>query len=280
MKGGPSKEPLKGFTIVETLIVLAVTGAILISALALINGRQSRTQFTVGIGQVQQQVQQVISEVKNGYYPNNGNITCVATASGPYLTQASNGQGQNGSCIFLGKAIQFWPSGQSDQMTIIPIAANRLGGNQEVTNLPAAKPVAIAPLSATDSTTPDATEKRAFGNGIHVVDMWRNGNRSDKIGAVAILFSLASYDSQGLLTPGALQTSLYTVNGTRLNTATTAVATAIKGTGGATGLDNTANQVSICFASSTTKQSGLLTIGGATGKELSVNMTIMAGTAC
>ena len=287
MKGGPAREP-RGFTIVETLIVLAVTGLILGAALTLIGGRQARTQFTVGIGQVQQQVQQAISEVKNGYYPNSGNIKCQAGSNGPDLSIGSNGQGQNSDCIFLGKAIQFGPSGNDQQMVLIPIAANRLSsGGQQVNSLAQAQPVAIAPLSSTDQATPDATESRNFSNGIRVVDMWRNGTRSDKLGAIAILFDLGGigYDATGTLNPGALQTTLFAVNATSVNEATSDVAVAIKGTGGVTNLTNTGLvSVEVCFASGTTNQSGLLTIGGSSSGgsngELSVRMQIMNGTSC
>lgn len=287
MKGGPSKEP-RGFTIIETLIVLTVTGVILGAALTLIGGRQNRTQFTVGIGQVQQQVQQAISEVKNGYYPNNGQIKCAAGSNGPDLSIGSNGQGQNSGCIFLGKAIQFAPSGNDEQMVLIPIAANRLSDGKQVSTLAQAKPVAIAPLAADDTATPNATEGRNFTNGIHVVDMWRNGNRADKIGAIAILFDLSNvgYDANGTLTPGSLQTSLYVVGGTAIGQTTSDVSAAIKGTGGATRLTNASLlRVDVCFASGSTNQSGQLTIGGTSssdsnGGELSVRMQIMDGTSC
>lgn len=280
MMGGSAKES-RGFTIVETLIVLAVTGMILASAIVLIGGRQARTQFTVGIGQVQQQVQQAISEVKNGYYPNNGNIKCQSGSTGPTLTAGSTGQGQNSGCIFLGKAMQFAPLGRAGQMVLIPIAANRLqASGQQVNSLAQAQPVAIAPLSASDATTPDATEGRNFSNGITVVDMWRNGDRANqKIGTIAVLFDLTSitYGATGL-NPGALQTSLFTVDGTTINQATTDVSAAIKGASN-TGLVST-NQINVCFASGTTNQSGLLTIGGSAGNELSVTMQIMDGKTC
>lgn len=282
-KGGQNKTQA-GFTIVETLIVLAVTSLILGAALILIGGRQARTQFNVGIGQVQQQVQQTISEVRNGYYPNGGNINCTATGVGaPLLTKIGpNQQGSNSGCILLGKAIQFAPDSNSSQMKLIPIAANRLYAGSEVTTIAEANPIAIAPSSSTDTATPDATENRTFDNGITVVGMWQNGDTNQKIGAVGILFSLADYNAySGLLESGSLQASLYAINNTEIGQSVWQIAQAIKGPSSDPGsYMQLVKTVNICFASGTTNQSGLLTIGGSSGESLSVTMEIMSGKTC
>lgn len=97
-----------GFTIIEVMIVLAVTGALFVSAALLIAGRQQQTQFDQSIREVQSQIQQVINEIGHGFYPNSGDFSCEAGSSGPpTFTGAAAGQGTNEGCIFLGKAIQF-----------------------------------------------------------------------------------------------------------------------------------------------------------------------------
>ena len=58
----------RGFTIVEVLIFLAVSSALMVSAFTLISGSQNKAAFTVGINDVQQQINAVINNVSNGYY--------------------------------------------------------------------------------------------------------------------------------------------------------------------------------------------------------------------
>lgn len=283
MKGGLSKAS-PGFTIIETLIVLGVTGLILTSALLLVGGRQARTQFNVGIGQIQQQIEQAISEVKNGYYPNKGDIKCTTTGVGsPILTKIGpNGQGANSGCILLGKAIQFYPAGAPQNFVLIPITGNRQLAGKEVTSIASSKPIAIAPISASDTTTPNATETRTLPNQITVVGMWQGSNTANKLGAVAILFSLASYNAySGLLDSGSLQVSLYAVATTQVNQNIWQVGSAIQGLAGSPGANlQPVDTVRVCLASGTTNQSGLLTIGGSTGESLSVTMDVKDGKTC
>ena len=49
MNRGGRNTSIQGFTIVETLIVLAVTSALFFAATLYINGQQNRTDFQVGI---------------------------------------------------------------------------------------------------------------------------------------------------------------------------------------------------------------------------------------
>jgi prepilin-type N-terminal cleavage/methylation domain-containing protein len=53
MKTSPKLGAERGFTIIEVMIVLAVSGLILASAAALFSGKQSRTEFAVAANQFQ-----------------------------------------------------------------------------------------------------------------------------------------------------------------------------------------------------------------------------------
>ena len=70
------KTPLPGFTVIEVMIVLAVTGLLFISSVALISGKQNQTAFDQSIRQIQSQIQQIINEVSIGFYPNLGDVQC------------------------------------------------------------------------------------------------------------------------------------------------------------------------------------------------------------
>ncbi|HEX7368402.1 MAG TPA: prepilin-type N-terminal cleavage/methylation domain-containing protein [Candidatus Saccharimonadales bacterium] len=156
-----------GFTIVETMIVLAVTGLLVASALLYVNGKQNRTEFQVGVNELQQQIQQIINGTESGYFPtqSNGqqNFKCTSHYDGtaPTITGTASAQGSNGDCIFLGKVLYFGPGnsgGGSDAFTVFPIAGNRLYGNQPVATLQQARPVPVAPGTSTNRSAPnDAT---------------------------------------------------------------------------------------------------------------------------
>lgn len=79
-----------GFTIVEALIVLAVTGVLFVSIIGVVSGKQSKAQFTQGINSIRDEIEQVINEVQSGYYP-----------------QTDEAQGQKQDYMTIGKVIKF-----------------------------------------------------------------------------------------------------------------------------------------------------------------------------
>lgn len=148
-----------GFTIVETLIVLAVSALLAVSAMLLIGGRQSKTQFMVASNDLKQQIEQIINETRSGYYPGNGDFTCNGVLGGhPTILSGSKSQGSNNGCIFLGKAMEFGVpdnAGDSDPdqtFATYPLVGNQQaapgGVTQEVSSYSQALPVALAPDSS------------------------------------------------------------------------------------------------------------------------------------
>lgn len=278
-----------GFTIVETLIVLAVTGALFLSAAIMIAGRQSRTAFDQSIRQVQSQIQQVINEVSVGYFPDT-NFSCSASPSGPVLsTAASGGQGTNSGCIFNGKAIQFAVDDTEPQTfavhTLTGLQKNSSG--QDVKTLIDSMTRSVTPTTlekASGASIPDITTTDILQNGLTVSDMWFNDGAGDvQVGTVAFVTALPSYEDSGVLKPGVPAVLVVPVNGSALHKSTAEGADAL----GSSGFYNRTssprdpvNGVSVCFASGGTKQSGLITIGGG-GRPLDINLKIFsASTTC
>ena len=62
-----------GFTIVETLIFLAVSGLMFVSVLAYIGGKSGQTEFDQGIHSVFSQLQSIPASVSAGEYTNDYN---------------------------------------------------------------------------------------------------------------------------------------------------------------------------------------------------------------
>lgn len=98
----------RGYTIIEALIFLAVSGALLISATTLISGRQERTRFSQEVDNVANELQDLFNDVATGYYPNADNIRCTYGAGAISVTTTGpNSTGTNEQCVFSGKFIDF-----------------------------------------------------------------------------------------------------------------------------------------------------------------------------
>jgi prepilin-type N-terminal cleavage/methylation domain-containing protein len=281
-KGGTS---VAGFTIIEVMIVLAVTGILFAAAVTLIAGRQNKTEFTQAINQVQSQIQQVMDNVSNGYYASQQNFTCLpGNSAPPTITTTSSNRGSNNGCIFFGKVMQFETGNTINSYTII--------GNQTATGgLPAqsftesgVEPILLAPDSGS-STVPWEKDQVYLEYGLTVASMQYNNTN---IGAIAVASS-PSNPSTSYLTSGPQQVNITPIPGTSISdpdpsqlpggyTTIRNINTALQGsTIGAN--SNPSGGIKICFKSGTTNQSGLITIGGNNQQAL-VTLAVKSSTDC
>lgn len=272
-----------GFTIVETMIVLGITGLVLASAILLVVGQQNKVEFTQSTQDIQSSIQQVISEVNSGFYPNPGNLQCDATGNAVNLSTGTAGQGSNTGCIFVGKALQFGVKDTDPQDYYVhSIAA--LQNNDG--SLASSKPKAIAPGITTNNSgsVPNASLKKQLLFGLQAVSMrYVNGGVSTPISAVAFVSSLGQY-AGGQLLSGTQQLSLVPVNGSstieggKLATEPGRVVDAINNNLATSPLNPTGG-VEICFASGATNQSGLVTLGS-NNRSISVKLDIKSSKDC
>jgi len=102
-----------GFTILETMIVMTISAAMLVSAIALFSGQQRKTQFAQGLRDIESKMQDVLNDVATGYFPNAGTISCTASGiNEPVINTAGTvEQGANFECVFMGKALWVRPDG-------------------------------------------------------------------------------------------------------------------------------------------------------------------------
>jgi type II secretory pathway pseudopilin PulG len=277
-----------GFTIVEVMVVLAVTGALFIAAAILISGKQNQAGFNSAIQQIQSQVQQIMNEVAAGYFPNSASFQCSQGSPGttPTLSSVSpNGQGANAGCVFVGKVVQFQVHGTTpEQFRTYTIAGGQKDSTgKEVQSLAAATPILVAPGSSPPSPSyPDLTTSDILQNGLTTsitppAGMWYNDGAADvNVGAVAFVTSFATYGGVGgTISSGSQKVSVVPVDGTTLGMTSPALVDAVNASLTASPADPS-NGVSICFASGGTNESGLLTIGGG-GKPLAVTTKIYDG---
>lgn len=110
----------RGYTIVEVMIVLAITGVIFASSVTIFAQRRGSTEFSQAMQDLQSEIQTLSTQIisSNLSSVGSGNY-CGLTASSPpnpYLSSSSTGQNE---CIYLGRAIQIVPN--STNMYIYPV---------------------------------------------------------------------------------------------------------------------------------------------------------------
>ncbi len=116
-----------GFTIIEVMIVLAVTGLLFLSATALISGRTDQTEFDQSSRAFQQQMQDTINEVATGTYTSTSGATNYScTVAGKLVFgPGGNGQGTNDQCEFIGKLLAFGLGSSHDGVDTYSLAGAR-----------------------------------------------------------------------------------------------------------------------------------------------------------
>jgi hypothetical protein len=134
----------------------------------------------VASNNIKQQVEQIINQTRNGYYPGGGDFACNGNTAGtaPSITSAAPGavpQGTNNTCVFFGKAVEFGVAKSAadpnkDQVfATYPIIGNRqvnvAGVTQEVNTYAQAGAIALAPPSSA-SSIPDHSEFSRTQNGL------------------------------------------------------------------------------------------------------------------
>lgn len=275
-----------GFTIVETMVVLAVTGALFVAIAASLTGRQNAAEFTRAIQSVQSQLQQIIDQVPAGNFPDQ-QIQCTS-GGGSLVFSTGGNQGTNSQCIFLGKVIQFQVHGtggnSAEQYQVYTIAGLNTQGT-------AAAPFAAAKPTVVQVGGNYAAYSTAVSLEYGLSAVWMK-SQGQPIGAVGFLMEPGIAGNTGTgYSSGAQQVDLVPIRTTSLNQdLSTGVAEIQDNTASAGGLQdanlltsgpiNPSGGVQICFASGTTNQSGLITIGSI-GRQLAVKLNIKSGnTSC
>lgn len=301
MKSGSRQDGRKafGFTIVETMIVLAVTAGLFVAIAASLGGQQNKAEFVHAIQDVQTQIQQVINQVSTGYYPNNNDFTCKQSGNSVALTYVSttNNQGSNGSCAFLGKIFQFgvsdgtYPGGY---VTYTVASCN----TTLITPTPPGMCATPNPPNAFWNVGPIIGDssinfKSGFSTtsfpleyGLTAVSVSSSNPAISSIYAVGFLMELGSLNSSSaggynsgtqpvdlVLIDNASSTSIGQSSATFVNNVDSLLLTSTNY------VIDPAGGVNICLASSGSNQSGMITIGGS-GRQLLVQLKVYNDTKC
>jgi hypothetical protein len=235
-----------GFTIIETMIVLAISMTIGITALIMLSHDIGEDNFSTAANNFSQKLQQDMVDSTNGSY-NYTDLTCTPAPLGGNITVSSsstNTQGTNYGCVSLGSAIQFYPtqSDGSNEYVIIPIDGIQYNGGDVIQNILLASPVPLEPPITTGGagvSPPDLSQTERLEEGLKIVSVKAcdvstascNSSTIVNTGAIAFLDgdtdgSLASGSAEDL-NSGSLPTTLYYVKTTNINQTKGQVATEI-----------------------------------------------------
>lgn len=107
------KKPQNGYTIIEVLLVLAISTLMLLAATRVFKGRQADQQYTQAIQDLSSKIVNFGTEVSAGIFPASEGFSCQLDTQGtPVLSTASSVSGDIGfrdPCLFLGRVIQVVP---------------------------------------------------------------------------------------------------------------------------------------------------------------------------
>lgn len=117
----------RGYTVVESMIFLAVSSALFVMVILTLQGRQAQAEFSAATREMESRIKDVINDVETGYYAGTENLECtVQQPRGELDFDPIDGQrGTSGDCIFIGKAIQFGVTGDDKAYNVFSIAGAR-----------------------------------------------------------------------------------------------------------------------------------------------------------
>ncbi len=260
-----------GYTIVEALIFLAVSGVLFVSAMTLISGQQAKTEFSTTVRDFESNLIDIANDIASGYYQSSGSLPECSTISGePNIPSSGTAKdlGTNRDCILVGRVIK--PTNTSaENYDIYSLVGRRTSdGVKDVATLDQAKPRLITQLGT------HSTKLIGFGASIQCISL--NGAPcSDNKSALGFFSNL----SKGLTNTASNQ------SGTGINAVLYAypladfsestLQTKITGT---TSYGTPLTKAMICLKSGTSNQYAQLTIGLDTTSNLSIKSQI--GSSC
>lgn len=266
----------QGFTIVESLIVLAISGALFAALALMVSGQQAKARFQSSMTDISSKLQQQINEVGSGFYPDSLGFSCQRSGNTVGVTFSASGstQGTNDQCILLGRAIMFAMPGTDPEQykAHILIGLREQAGGREVTSTREAGTRALAPGAAYNPSWQDksATQVLQFGTSV----AWMRQANGTEVAGLAIITSPSqnTYGTGGLLDSGSVTASIVPIRkpsaGGTPGVSAAAGVDLIARTLGVPASDPQALQsseadlpIQICFVSGGTNQSGLITIG-------------------
>lgn len=270
MRGGTRN---RGYTIVEVIIFLAISGFMFVLAASFVQGRQGKAEFQQGMNAVNTQVRDVMNDVGNGYFPSNENFRCEATSGAPSFPTGgtAKAQGTNQGCVFMGKVMHFGVAGTDlSGYSIYTLAGRQYKGTQQEgifpTSFSEARPVVVR------ASTVDMTDRGRLKWGLRITKATTTAtdpNGVRPLSGIGFFSSFGSYETSDSLSSGSQSTVVVPIFGP-LDASEDAMMGAINSYVVDGNVDRTPNIV-LCFEGGR-GQFGTLTLGGGEGQRLGTSV--------
>lgn len=194
-----------GYTIIEVIIVMAVTGALFAGVVLMFNGKQATIEFTQAVRDYEAQIQAVASDVATGTY-STGTFNCMASGPSVSFSVGANLSGTNLGCIFLGKIITT-ADNNADIFTLAGRQYKFVDNVTDVENLAEAGPKVVgAPVV-------DLTENYVHKFGLLIKNVYTIPSNFS-VGGFGFISELSGATGAGNPDTGSRGVLLYQLNGT------------------------------------------------------------------
>lgn len=254
MKGGKNRQPL-GYTIVELMIVLAVTSFMFVIAATFINGKQAKTSFIEGTHEMASNLQGIIEQVTDGKYSDIP-LYCHYTGGGGPLNIDGTAPGTAG-CTLLGKFVHFQVLGTATATTYEVFS---LAGARQVSGGP---PTSFGVDTVTAITNPELTAQATVPQNLEVKRVTVNGGTA--VYGIGFVQSLGNASSGTYVSGGQTVALVYAPSLNSGDTAESAAAATL-------GNIQTANSATICLTDGT--RYAEIDLGSSKGNPLSAQLEV------
>jgi len=168
-----------GYTVIEVLLVLAITGALLTVGFSAFRGKQGQVQFQQAMYNTQSEFQTIVNDVLSGATQDGteggdaSSAICEETGSGtpgvrpPDPGETVSGVGTGQDCLMLGRSVLVTPDSGTLNIFVVVGLRYLAGSDRPVTNFEEAAPT---PVNFTHNNWPaDFTKRYALPGGTQVI---------------------------------------------------------------------------------------------------------------
>lgn len=204
-------QSVAGYTILEAMIFLAITGLLFTSAVVAIGGSQSQAQYSQAVRDFESQIKSVINDVSSGFYPDYTGVVCTRSGDRVSFTSSdASSPGTSSACVNIGKTLLFYLEGADDSFGVGTI----VGLSPGLGDRPDLSIEALAPRLAYNVTNPalDMTQLKPIRYGAQVTKIAAVNSPSRTYSSLSFIASFSS-DLEATQQNGTLRTDVYAVPG-------------------------------------------------------------------